>query len=352
MGSAHTFQVRVDRTSITCTCYPETLGRFLQESFSPLEAPASSGEAEVRLVVRETKSGEEEEFCFHPQTCIPLEGFFTLPTPHPTLFFQLYRKGDLLIYRRGLPLPSVLGIWEPGAGRGTVLVPPDPDPEDTRVALLALMRVALKESGLFPLHAAGLAKGKQVVLVPAPGGTGKTAIALALLERSFLLLSDDTVLLKEEGDELTVLGFPEKPRISSGHVKLLPGLRVPRPLPKEETKVHIAPAALAFGQLERGNPALMVFLIRASEDLLLPLDPRQALLCLEKELTFPKADAGAYRRYFRILLRLSSRVPAWIAGSPNPRDLARRIETLLEGWPARNQPGSPAQTLPVSQGEG
>ncbi len=52
------------------------------------------------------------------------------------------------------------------------------------------------------LHASTVAIGGRAVLISGPSGSGKSDLALRLLDRGFMLVSDDQTLVRREGDRL------------------------------------------------------------------------------------------------------------------------------------------------------
>lgn len=58
------------------------------------------------------------------------------------------------------------------------------------------------------LHASCVATGGRSVLIAGPSGSGKSDLALRLLDRGFTLVSDDRTIVRKEGDRL-VASAPE-----------------------------------------------------------------------------------------------------------------------------------------------
>lgn len=98
----------------------------------------------------------------------------------------------------------------------------------THLVLQPLLTEALRSAGFVALHAAALTYDGQAVLFPAESGSGKTALALALLRGGFRLLSDDSPLLRREQDRVVARAFPEPlnvtPRVLSWFPELRPHL--------------------------------------------------------------------------------------------------------------------------------
>ena len=58
------------------------------------------------------------------------------------------------------------------------------------------------------LHASTVATGGRAVLITGPSGSGKSDLALRLLDRGFTLVSDDQTILKRDGDRLLATAPP------------------------------------------------------------------------------------------------------------------------------------------------
>jgi serine kinase of HPr protein (carbohydrate metabolism regulator) len=52
------------------------------------------------------------------------------------------------------------------------------------------------------LHASCVATGGRAVLIAGPSGSGKSDLALRLLDRGFVLVSDDRTIVRKEGERL------------------------------------------------------------------------------------------------------------------------------------------------------
>jgi hypothetical protein len=82
----------------------------------------------------------------------------------------------------------------------------------------------LKESGLFPLHAAGLVKEGRSCLFLGRSGSGKSTLTLHLVRDGYGLLSDDTVFLRDNGGTVEALSFPEEINVNEQTIELIPEL--------------------------------------------------------------------------------------------------------------------------------
>jgi len=111
--------------------------------------------------------------------------------------------------------------------------------------LAFLLAVLLRNFGLFSSHAAGVSGDGRGVLIPAPGGAGKTTIALSLLLSGYQLLSDDLCLLRQRGERIEALRWPRDLGVCPETVDLLPALRplVASKRPAED-KYQLSPEAI------------------------------------------------------------------------------------------------------------
>ena len=133
---------------------------------------------------------------------------------------------------------------------------------------LALMEL-VRRRGLFPLHAACLARGDAGVLVCGPTGSGKSTLTIALLEAGLDFLGDDLVFLEPQGAGLRALGFPDELGITADAAERLPRLPAevdtspPPGWPKARADVQVvAPAAKV---VESCEPRMLLLLSEGME---------------------------------------------------------------------------------------
>ena len=55
------------------------------------------------------------------------------------------------------------------------------------------------------MHASTVASGGRAVLISGPSGSGKSDLALRMIDRGFALVSDDQTIVRRQGDRLKEL---------------------------------------------------------------------------------------------------------------------------------------------------
>lgn len=151
------------------------------------------------------------------------------------------------------------------------------------------------------LHTAALLRGERLLLLSGPPGTGKTTLAMGLVQAGFGFAGDDVALLYPDG---SCAGLPFAPAIKSGASALLasvvPGLAEAPVLRRpDRRRVRYPVPAAPVASLPR--PVGWILRLRrkaGAEARLDPLDPAEALRALlaeafaaEGELTADAFDA-------------------------------------------------------------
>ncbi|MGN7159940.1 HPr kinase/phosphorylase [Sphingomonas sp. SAFR-052] len=122
-----------------------------------------------------------------------------------------------------------------------------------------------------PIHASCVAIRGVGVLIAGPSGSGKSDLALRLIERGAILVSDDYTLLHAEGDELRAtapatiagrievrgIGIVDRPTVPSVAIALFVEAGTPERMPEPSTQLiaGIAIPAYRLALLEASAPA-------------------------------------------------------------------------------------------------
>lgn len=197
----------------------------------------------------------------------------------------------------------------------------------TRPLLTICLLELLKRRGLYGIHAASAAQGSDAVLVAGPSGSGKSTISLSLLLAGWSLLGDDIVFLRDRGDGVDVLGFPDEIAATDETFGLLAGLGRPEDWPQlgGYAKRLLSPDALA------------------SDPPASPVRPRLALLPHIGEADAPSAEAVGADTLLRAL------VPNVLlthgAASQANLDVLARLARQVDGF--RLVAGRRLETLPA-----
>lgn len=121
-------------------------------------------------------------------------------------------------------LPGIASLQLSIADRSaTIVVAPH---ERRRVAMnlgMLALEAALRASGQVPIHAAGLTlPDGRIVTIIGQSGAGKTTAALALGGAGFGLCSDDLVICRVAGDEVTAWSLPRALKVHRRTASMLP----------------------------------------------------------------------------------------------------------------------------------
>lgn len=194
----------------------------------------------------------------------------------------------------------------------------------------------LKESGLFPLHAAGVARDGRGYLFLGRSGSGKSTLTLNLVRAGYGLLSDDTVFLRMADGHLEALCFPEEINVSEQTLELIPELsRVKNFTVNELRHKSSFPIEELYPNcvVESSVPAIMVFPQIAESDAT-TMEPmsRTEALALSLRYGYLFMDQSTTGRHFEILSQLARQTQCYrLLAGRNQEELSRALENLLSG---------------------
>lgn len=131
------------------------------------------------------------------------------------------------------------------------------------------------------LHVSTVAIGERAVLIEGPSGSGKSDLALRLIDRGAVLVSDDYTVIKRDGDRLTAhaapniagrievrgIGIVERPYREDMPVALVVGLadrpeRLPEPGAVRDI-LGVAVPVVALAAFEASAPIKVELALRA-----------------------------------------------------------------------------------------
>jgi hypothetical protein len=170
----------------------------------------------------------------------------------------------------------------------------------------------LRRRGLYNIHAAGLCRGGDAVLLAGASGAGKSTLTLVMSQAGWDYMGDDMLFLKPGCAD--VFGFPE-------------GIDYFPDFGSNSRKVHVRPEA-AFGNAEvlQAKPRALIFprVAHTQESLLLPMNRAAAFLELAPNVLM--SDRAACETHFKVLEDLTRRVPAFRLHTG--KDLAQAERTI------------------------
>lgn len=192
----------------------------------------------------------------------------------------------------------------------------------------------LKEAGLFPLHAAGVARDGRGYLFLGKSGSGKSTLTLNLVRAGYGLLSDDTVFLRMKEGQVEALCFPEEINVSEQTMELIPELSQVRNFTVNELRQkssfpieELYPGCV----IESTIPAVMVFPQIADSDAT-TVEPmsRSEALALSLRYGFLFMDRSTTVRHFEILSQLARQAVCYrLQAGRNQEELSEALENLL-----------------------
>ena len=174
----------------------------------------------------------------------------------------------------------------------------------------------LRHLGIYFIHCAGLVSPQgRIYLFPGGSGQGKTTLSVYLIEQGFKYLSDDTIFLRENEQELYFYGFHKPCHLPKNLFSKFPtNIRFDYE-DKERGKVEIDLEALfPKSRLDcaRGE-VVLVFPERKdqSHSDLKPLSKNQALVRLMEQSPFFYLNPSLAKRHLEVISRLVNSARIW-----------------------------------------
>lgn len=193
----------------------------------------------------------------------------------------------------------------------------------------------MKESGLFPLHAAGLVRNGRSILLPGRSGSGKSTLSIQLVKDGYQLLSDDTVFLKDAGGKVEAMSFPEEINVNEQTIELIPELGNVKNFTRNELRKK---TSFQIEELYPGSfvdssiPSLLLLpQIADSEKSSVQPISRSEALTLTMRYGFFFLDPSTTAKHFEILSLLVKQAPCYHLFTGSDReDLLQVINGLFE----------------------
>jgi hypothetical protein len=227
-----------------------------QENGEELRVNYRSGAAELGPALLDlSPTGGELAFSSAWDNAFDLTGQFGIALDiyrrNGRLLFDYHRHGRLLI-------DKTRGILDGFLAESIDL---HPAPLTSFFFLLPLSGL-LASRGLHMIHAAALERNGCGVLIPGLSGSGKTTSCVSLIRAGYRCLSDDKPFLRENGDGIEVLAFPERIDVTDRTISFFPELRGAPPglLEPGYRKKHFPPEALyADSAVQLARPRVVLF---------------------------------------------------------------------------------------------
>ena len=198
-----------------------------------------------------------------------------------------------------------------------------------------LLSVVAGSIGLVELHASCVASGQEGLVLVGPSRSGKSTLAMALMESGFRLLSDDRTFLSIKDGQLRAFGLSRPLKLREDAASWFEELcdREPTDLQGGENVFYCEPKHRSRSEaLLPCEPRGVVFLEREERSVvrLTPMDPGEAQRRMEADVMAETSDVmAAQQRALDALLAL----PCWrlqYAGG-RPQEIAERILNSFYG---------------------
>jgi len=222
----------------------------------------------------------------------------------------------------------------------TIEVPRDADPVAREVHLWGLpAMLAFTRLGDLSLHAAAVADGDRAVILAAPGGFGRTALAVAMHQAGCRILTQDIARIRF-GDEIAVLPGPAVVRRRAEHLGAVPrGMRV--------VGRHGPHVYLEIDERTRGDAGPVqvsaIVLLREGRDAVRAW-PAGPVVRDMWPLSFRVPGTGDDVRTFEQLGELVERVPVYDLARPPGEEALPRVVAQVRALCAR-PPAAPPGTI-------
>ena len=207
-----------------------------------------------------------------------------------------------------------------------------PDATIRHLLLDQVLPLALNHQGRFTLHASAVALGPYAIGFAAQSGSGKSTLVASLAGHGAAVLSDDCLVIEEEGGAWRVLPYYAGVRLWPDNVQALgmgrsPAMEVAHYTPKLRLGEE---AGLPFRRTPTALRALFFLSEDGAEVSIRRLSPRGAFMALvESSFTLGVHEASVLQRQFETIGRMVDAVPCHILCYPYSYDVLPRVRHAL-----------------------
>jgi hypothetical protein len=173
----------------------------------------------------------------------------------------------------------------------------------------------LRSRALYIIHAAALSRDGKGVLIPGFTGSGKTTLSIALLREGFKFLGDDRTFVKEDGNKLKLLAFPDELDVTEETILSFPEMTA---LPEDTFKKGLRKRKFWVERVYPDSivnisaPKILLFprIVQKEESQLQPLSKAEAVerLLPHSLLVFDRTIA---EKHFHLLCHLVEKVDCY-----------------------------------------